>query len=264
MALTARFGGGIMVKKLIQRDEQKISVKIWQPLIATFNEKVKTACLRRDPFLASVLTHELPLLDLEISVANSVAAEKFVAERLDQMDRKLVSLALPPALTAQLNDICTHKRIVRDAFFNRVFFLLAAQPRLLDALLFPEDPKWRIEIWSEYRNDGPLFQNGFYPLEPEVNPFWALRTAFEVRVEREECAEDYVDPTTGNMVRVTRDLTGVVMPIPGIYSTVLEVPTGQTELLGLSCFLPDSRIPDTPAAQVLSSKLDQLLASLEA
>lgn len=252
-----------MVKKLIQRDEQKISVKIWRPLIARFNEKVQKACLRRDPYLANVLANELPLLDHEISVSNSPAAEAFVADRLDQMNRKLVSLALPPSLTAQLADICTRKRIVRDAFFNRVFFLLAAQPRLLDALLFPDDPKWRTEIWSEHRNDGPFFQNGFYPLEPEINPFWALRTAFEVQAEREESVEDYVDPASGDKVRVTRDLTGAVMPVPGIYSTVIEVPTGQTELLGLSCFLPDSRNPGTPAAQVLNSKLDELLASLD-
>ena len=251
-------------KKSDHRGDQKISVKIWRPLITRFNDKVMAACLRRDPYLARVLAHELPLLDLEISVANSVAAEKLVADRLDQMeDRKLVSLALPPTLTAQLNEICARKRIVRDAFFNRLFFLLAVQPRLLDALLFPNDPKWRSEIWSEYRNDGPFFQNGFYPLEPEIDPFWALRTAFEVRAEREESIEDDVDPVSGNKVRVTRDLTGAAIPIAGIYSTVLEVPTGKTELLGLSCFLPDSRIPGTPAAQALRSKLDELLASLD-
>lgn len=252
------------MKKIIERTEQKISVKIWRPLIGRFNEKIKAACLRRDPYLASVLMHELPLLDREISVPNSTAAEAFVSDRLDQLDRKLVSLALPPTLTAHLTDICTRKRVVRDAFFNRMFFLLAAQPRLLDALLFPDDPHWRTEIWSEHRNDGPFFQNGFYPLEPEINPFWALRTALDVRAEREESVEDYVDPASGNKVRVMRDLTGAVMTVPGIYSTVIEVPIGQTELLGLSCFLPDSRIPGTPAAQALHSKLDELLASLEA
>ncbi len=251
------------MKKILERTEQKISVKIWRPLIGRFNEKIKAACLRRDPYLASVLERELPLLDQEISVPNSAAAEAFVADRLDQIDRKLVSLALPPTLTAYLTDICTRKRIVRDAFFNRVFFLLAAQPRLLDALLFPEEPRWRTEIWSEHRNDGPFFQNGFYPLEPEINPFWALRTAFEVRAEREESVEDYVDPASGHKVRVMRDLTGAIMPIPGIYSTVIEVPARQTELLGLSCFLPDSRIPGTSAAQAVSSKLDELLASLD-
>src|SRR6266567_8140353 len=113
-----------MVKKLIERTEQKISVRIWRPLIVRVNEKIKAACLRRDPYLASVLAHELPLLDREICVPNSAAAEAFVTDRLDQMDRKLVSLALPPESTAQLSEICARKRIVRDAFFNRMFFLL--------------------------------------------------------------------------------------------------------------------------------------------
>jgi len=251
-------------KKIDHSGEQKISVKIWRPLIARFNEKVMTACLRRDLYLARVLAHELPYLDHEVSVPNSVAAQRFVDERLDGMDRQLVSLALPPALTAILKDICIRKRIVRDAFFNRVFFLLAARPRVLDALLFPDNPDWRAEIWSEYRNDGPFFQNGFYPLEPEVNPFWALRTAFDVQAEEDKSVEYYVDPASGNEVRVTRDITGAVMPVPGIYSTVFTVPKGQTELLGLSCFLPDSHIPGTPAAEALNSKLDELLKELEA
>jgi hypothetical protein len=249
-------------KKTDHRGERKISVNIWRPLIARFNDKVIAACLRRDPYLASVLALELPLLDREISVANSPAAERFVAERLDLMDRKLVSLALPIELAEQLEHVCARKRIVRDAFFNRVFFLLAAQPRLLDALLFPDEPNWRTEIWSEYRNDGPFFQNGFYPLEPAIDPFWALRTAFEVRAEGDESIEDYTDPASGDVVRVTRDLTGAVMPVAGIYSTVFEVRSSKTELLGLSCFMPNSRIPGTPAAAALSSKLDELFAEL--
>jgi hypothetical protein len=249
-------------KKSDHSGDQKISVKIWRPLIARLNDKVMTACLRRDLYLARVLAHELPLLDQEISVANSAAAEQFVDERLDEMDRQLVSLALPPALTAQLKDICARRRIVRDAFFNRMFLLLAARPRALDALLFPDNPDWRAEIWSEYRNDGPFFQNGFYPLEPEVNPFWALRTAFEVRAEQDETVGDYVDPASGNRVRVLHDLTGAVIPVPGIYSTVFDVRKGQTGLLGLSCFLPDSRIPGSSAAKSLNGKLDELLKDL--
>jgi hypothetical protein len=63
-------------------------------------------------------------------------------------------------------------------------------------------------------------------------------------------------------MQVTRDLTGAVMPIPGVYSTVLEAPSGKTDLVGLSCFLPDSRIPGSPAAQALHSKLDELLEGL--
>jgi hypothetical protein len=62
-------------KKIIERTEQKISVKFWRPLIGTLNLKIKTACLRRDPYIANSLALELPLLDREISVANSAAAE---------------------------------------------------------------------------------------------------------------------------------------------------------------------------------------------
>ncbi len=74
--------------------------------------------------------------DCEVSIPNSQASDDFVFEQLDTLDRKLVSLALPSELTSRLNEVCARKRIVRDAFFNRLFLLQCASPRLVDALLF--------------------------------------------------------------------------------------------------------------------------------
>ena len=110
----------------------KISVKIWRPIIDKLDQKLDAACLRRDAYLNKVLENELPWLDSEVSLANSPAAQAFVAARLDQLDRKLVSLTLRPELIEQLNDICQRKRIVRDAFFNRLFLLLALKPKGID------------------------------------------------------------------------------------------------------------------------------------
>ena len=94
----------------------KISVKIWRPILDKLEAKIESACLRRDAYLAKVLEVELDWLDQEVSIPNSQASYDYVLERLDRLDRKLVSLALPQELTARLNDICSRKRIVRDAF----------------------------------------------------------------------------------------------------------------------------------------------------
>jgi len=238
----------------------KISVKICRPFIHMLDQKVENACLRRDAYLSKVLEAELSRLDEEVSIPNSEDSRKFVAERLDLLDRKLVSLALRSELTARLDDICERKRIVRDAFFNRLFLLLAAPPKLLDALLFAEATAqdWRYKVWSEDRNEGPFYQNGFYPLAPVIDPFWALRAGIERCIEVE--AEDYIEPTSGKKVRVTRDLTGAPMPLPGVYTTVFV----KDKLLGMNCYMPDWHIPGHDAQKEVQAKTDELLAELDA
>lgn len=242
----------------------KISVKIWRPIIEKLDAKLVQSCLRRDAYLAKVLEVELERLDEEVSIPNSPASYDFVFERLDQFDRKLVSLALPPRLTTRLNEICSRKRIVRDAFFNRIFLLLAVSPQVVDKLLFGDSgSSWREEVWSANKHDGPFFQNGFYPLEPWIDPFWAIRNGLEI------CAEfagltDYVEPTTGKLIRVQYDEAGLPAPLDGLYTTIFEQKVHGNDLLGFSCYLPDWRIPGHGAEREYRAKLDELLAGLEA
>lgn len=242
----------------------KISVKIWRPILDKLEAKIESACLRRDAYLAKVLEVELDWLDQEVSIPNSQASYDYVLERLDRLDRKLVSLALPPELTARLNDICSRKRIVRDAFFNRVFLLLAAAPGVVDTLLFGDvGNEWRAEVWSENKHDGPFFQNGFYPLEPMIDPFWAVRSGLEMYAT-DAGLEDYVEPTTGASIKVHRSITGEVMPADSLYTTIFEQKVGEHDLIGLSCYLPDWRIPGHGAEQEHHAKLDELLGDLKA
>lgn len=242
----------------------KISVKIWRPILDKLEAKIESACLRRDAYLAKVLEVELDWLDQEVSIPNSQASYDYVLERLDRLDRKLVSLALPPELTARLNDICSRKRIVRDAFFNRVFLLLAAAPGVVDTLLFGDVGKeWRTEVWSKNKHDGPFFQNGFYPLEPMIDPFWAVRCGLEMYAT-EAGLEDYVEPITGASIKVHRSITGEVLPADSLYTTIFEQKVGENDLIGLSCYLPDWRIPGHGAEQEHRAKLDEILGDLKA
>lgn len=240
----------------------KISVKIWRPILDKLEAKIECACLRRDSYLRKVLEIELDYLDEEVSIANSQASYDFVADRLDELDRKLVSLALPPDLTARLNEICARKRIVRDAFFNRLFLLMAASPKTIDTLLFGNETRWRADVWSEHKHDEAFFQNGFYPLEASIDPFWAIRAGLE-RYASDAGLEDDLNPTSGKQIRVKHELTGAIAPADSLYTTIFEQKVAGNDLLGLSCYLPDWRIPDHEAEQGHRAKLDELLAELE-
>jgi hypothetical protein len=236
----------------------KISVKIWRPIIEALDKKLDAACLRRDAYLNKVLQVELSLLDEEVSIPNSQESYDYVSKQLDMLDRKLVSLALSSVLTERLNEICRRKRVVRDAFFNRLFLLLAASPKVIDVLLFgSESNDWRKMVWNEIDHDSVPFDE-FYPLRPAINPFWAIRRAFELYAD-DSRPEDFVPAENSDTIRVQRDLTGVVMPAESLYTTIFERKLGDHDLAGLNCYLPDWRIPGNIAEQQHNANLDELL-----
>jgi len=242
----------------------KISVKIWRPILGKLEEKIGQACLRRDAYLSKVLEVELDQLDAEVSIPNSQASYDYVLSRLDVLDRKLVSLALPPELTARLNEICSRKLIVRDAFFNRLFLLLTASPKVIDKLFFSGEGDWRSEVWSEHKHDGPFFQNVFYPLEPDIDPFWPIRCGLNMMPEDDEL-EDYVEPTSGKVIRVRRSPMADLLEAPeSIYTRIFHQKAGGHDLLGLSCYVPDRFIPGQMAHQKWNAKLAEIFAEIEA
>ena len=240
----------------------KISVKIWRPILEKLDVKLDAACLRRDAYLGKLLETELPYLDSEVSVQNSQASYDFVASKLDLLDRKLVSLALPTDLTARLNDICSRKRIVRDAFFNRLFLLLAAAPKTIDILLFAYyDGNWRSDVWSEWKHDGPFIQNGFDPLLAEIDPFWAIREGIRLGNVGNE-GTDEIDPVTGATRKVTR-LAGQISPEDSLYSRIFTMKIGEHDLYGLSCSLPDWAVPGHEAENSLRRSLDEMMEEIK-
>lgn len=237
------------------RTTTKISVKIWQPILDKLEEKLEAACLSRDKYLAQVLATELHYLDQEVSVPNSEASRKFVASQLEQIPRKPVSLVLPSDLAARLGEICERKHIVRDAFWNRVLLLLTARPALIDKLLF-DGIDWLPHVWEEFKDDEALFRARCYPLNGAIDPFWAMRAAFDIYA-REEVAEDYLDPDTKETRKVKRELD-VVVPLDSLYAIRFTQPLNKHDLTGLSCYLPDCELPWTDAQKPRRLSLDDL------
>ena len=93
---------------------QKTTVKIWLPIMAKLEQKLDAACLRRDAFLAKVISSEAVHLDSEISIPNSKACYIYVTKCLDSLTRKPVTLSLPAETINKINEICNRKLIVRD------------------------------------------------------------------------------------------------------------------------------------------------------
>lgn len=215
----------------------KISAYILPSIKLKLPRQFENACLRRDEYLTKVLEVELEHLEEEVPAPNSERARVFIKNRLNEhKDRALMSFDLPQNLIRRLSATCKTKKIPRDAFLNRLLFLLAASPETIDEIFFDDfEGCWRTEVWSEGKHDGAFFHNVMYPLEQTVDPFWPIRYGLELKRR--------------------------VSPIRkwNFYTTVLD-----GHLYGLNCYLEDRSIPGTAEYDEMQRKLQSLLRRLTA
>jgi hypothetical protein len=225
----------------------KTSVRIWRPIMEKLDIKLETACLRRDAYLARVIDREISHMENEVRLPNSKASYDHVLKCLDLLDRKIVTLTLPPDVVARVNLICTQKMIVRDAFFNRVFLLLAAAPKTIDRLLFGSND-WRNDLWKGFPDayNQEFLDTMSNPLAPTTDPFWAIRQMFE----------EYSLKDGG----VELDPMGQPEESDNIYTSFFSK-VGGADLTGLSCYLPDWRVPGT-VDNKKKVELDEILAQV--
>lgn len=224
---------------------RKTSIRIWQPALERFNERINSACLRRDAYLARILELELDELEAAgaapLSLAehvperervNSDAARQYIAARLDALPRKLVTLTLPEALVCRLDDICERKRIVRDSFFNRLFFLLAADRKLLTHLFFDGDWSWLHGLLEHSDFASSAAGEVLDPVPSFRDPFFAIRAIRQL--------PEWQGPDGIYTVPITADT------FPGV------------DLSGFNVYLSDDDLPTvTPAPATIS--FDDLL-----
>ena len=214
---------------------RKISIRIWQPALDRFNERVNSACLRRDAYLGKVLEHELDRLEIasEFAHANSEAARQFIATRLDALPRKLVTLTLPEPLVQRLDEICARHRLVRDSFFNRLFFLLAARQSHLTHLFFDDDTGWLHQVMERTDFSASAVADLLEPIPEFRDPFFAIRA--------------------------TRDLPEYQGPDPIYIAPITAATFSGIDLSGLNVYLDDDHVPGT-ARHGATISLDDLLA----
>lgn len=248
----------------------KITVQVWKRVAERLDATLQDAAFRRDAYLAKVIENELEWLDREVSIPNSEAAQSFVAREIGKLPRKAVTLRLPQTVVERLAEICRSKRIVRDAFFNRLFLLLAADPKNIDQLLFDgyegEDGDWRADLWRHHKNEtDAFFVNGLSPLRAAHDPLWAIRLGLQIWNERGGASEKWLEPSSGREVLIARTAGGAPVPVASVYASPFMVKFKNhpdVGLLGLSCHLPDHLVPDTDAARHEEAAADELLASL--
>jgi hypothetical protein len=216
--------------------KQKIATRIWIPLLDKFEKRINSACLRRDAYLTKVLEHELDRLEDAARFcgdSNSEAARQFIASRLDALPRKLVTLTLPEALVQRLDDLCDRKRIVRDSFFNRLFFLLAADREHRTRLFFEGDWTW-LQALLEHTDFASSAAGEFLDAIPDFrDPFYAIRA--------------------------TRDLPDYQGPDPIYIAPITPETFVGVDLSGLNVYLPDDQVPGTAEHDRFSRVFDDLL-----
>ena len=246
----------------------KITVQVWQRAAQRLEETLRDACFRRDAYLAKVIESELAWLDHEVSIPNSPEAYRYVTQEIAKLPRKAVTMRLPQALVERLSEICERKRIVRDAFFNRLFVLMVAEPKTVDQLLCMDDSSqdWRADLWRNHRHEtDAFFENGLFPLRAAQHPLWAIRMALEISNEESGCSEKWIEPTSGKEVLINRTPGGAPVPIGSVYATPFWIQFKShpgVSLLGMSCHLPDHLVPDSEAAKMEDAATEDLLASL--
>ncbi|MSQ53129.1 MAG: hypothetical protein EXR28_14730 [Betaproteobacteria bacterium] len=236
-----------------------VTVKIWKRVLEKFDEKVEAACLRRDAFLGRVIEIELVKLIEEIPCPNSEAVFKFIAQQIDLLDRKPVSIKLPTHLVQELDRICADRRIPRDAYFNRILFLLATSNKAINRVFFGVDEwtRWLIKKYGEGEYLRTEQERIFYPLTPHINPFEEIREGLALYKEDEKI-EEVIHSVTREKVGMVRDIDNLSLP-RRFYTVVLDDEQFPgVNLYGLNCYLPEWRVPGSSEEKLRTKRLDEL------
>ncbi len=213
---------------------RKISIRVWTPLLEKFTRRMDAACMRRDVYLGRILESELGELDSEVTTPNTEAARQFIAAHLDTLPRKLVTLTLPEPLMSRLDDLCESKRIGRDSLFNRLFFMLSAEPKVLDRLWFDGQRDWFPHLLGETFFKQEAAARMLDPIQADLDPFWAYREGLAAWYEGK--------------------------PPVGIYTAALDDKIfPKVDLFGLNVYLPDHAVPGTAEHQRIATLFDDLL-----
>lgn len=206
----------------------KMTAKVHPQVWKKFNGLLKSACIARDPFLDRILEVEIPHLDKELDgKVMSAKGRKYVSNALVKMPKGVDRLAtlnivVRKSTAEALNSVVKRNNICRDAFFNRVIFLLCCDKKHLATLQLPEKMR---DIENDRFTD--LETTSIGPLvaidEILADPFYYLREAIK--------SSDHDDDGLG------------------LYT--FEFPKA---LVGFSCYINDSHIPGTKEAKQLEEK----------
>lgn len=198
----------------MNKDQTKMTLKIVENHLARFNDAITPLCLKRDAFLNHMLRIETSRLaeDLEGLGRQSSTARRYVTGRLKKMGTlKLqpINVVVDKSVADALTEVLHRHNVSRDAFVNRMIYLMIANRQELDEINLPIAVNANeIDQWFESVSTTPLGAIGDFM----ADPFHYLRLGAEERHRR------------------------------GLYQVGFP-----DSLVGLSCFLDDDEVPGTDA-----------------
>lgn len=207
--------------------QTKITVKVHKGLLAKFKQDVDRLFLKRDAFLNQMIRIETPRLLQDLAGKRlSSKAKRYVAGELKRLGTTPVNVVVDQEVADALNAVVKETNIVRDAFVNRLLWLLRASDALLMYFNLP-----RFITYSEFER--------FIPEAMPTAPLSAMRAvqADPLHYLRVGCEE--------------RHDTGLYL---------LDLPNKFT---GFACWLDDALVPGTDA-YIDADKLLEELSAMEA
>lgn len=218
-----------------QTDKKKITVQLWKPLLKKLNAQIASSCLNRDAYLDKVFAHEAKMLRQELhKKRNSDKAKARIKECFAGLTELVpMSLTLSVETANALTSACEDVNVWRDAFVNRVIYLLVARPEAIESQLgftFADHQEAIFDEGLEIRSIllGPrlLAIRSFI----EEDPFLAIREAL-----RQEYPDDQSDGlhgmTLGNPAAKENESSGIA---------------------GLNVYLDDFLVPGTKENEMWS------------
>lgn len=272
---------------------KKITIQVWRPVWSRLEKKIKSSFLRRDAFIERLVLAELDRLDIEMSIPNSMEAKMAIEQQLRALhDFTPLSVTFSPTTIEKLDKVLGRKRVVRDSFFNRIFFFLAYGPKLAGILLFGcsgEKPTaWATELWAECKHDGPFFENVFEPFMALADPLWPIHRYFELIEEQQRPKYiEWMHPDSRikvDMAKVSSDLEIYELPFRFHTAVLTDRQLRRTKgaeapkkpktansatltnefynLLGLNCYLPNYRVSGHKEQKEFEKHIDDMLENL--
>jgi len=209
----------------------KITVKIYEPLLKSFDRQLDEVFIKRDAFLNAIIKAELKNLasDMEGKVLSS-KARRYISGELKRMGTAQINIVVDKSVVEELNAIVAKSNMVRDAFFNRLILFLRSSDQLLSYL---DLPKSIVNLENDLFGSVTLIEP--FPSSPMraisavmSDPFYYLNFACEELLKT------------------------------SIY--LIHLPK---KFVGFSCYLDDSWVPGTKENANLLSDFDDQLGALE-
>jgi hypothetical protein len=212
-------------------------------------KRLKQSCLQRDLYLDVVLRHEAQMLDKEVLKPNSSKGRLHLKQCLQRLETTPVSLALSEETVDLINDVCARKLIPRDSFINRVLLFLVLDRDHFGILLgidIPEIIRFYLldDCGSELAFESTAVGLSLISQSVNNDPFWSIR----------QCIVYSNQDASGNAELLHQVFIDEHFP-------QLVFKDEELNLLGLNCFVDDSRIDGTIDNIDLHSLFDDLLPS---